>query len=726
MAYKDRFKIEYRDRDDKLCIIKIQEDGYTGVVEELTPGSEPFTYEIDDDDFLFTPVRYSGATINVVGKDNLMNLFTSELHNYKVRVERENTLIWQGFITPEMYSQDYKGYAFELSIECQSPLSTLKEVHYKAEDITTDYSIAKLIKLCLDKSNGDYTNIYIPDVYTEDFKSFKHLPSNWLDEDGKGENYDFILEAVCNFFNWTCVEDGIDIYFIDYSNLKRGKYLRYERSMSTPYDRTFIDTVGISKDDYMGSDNTLSIRQNFNKAVVVASDYEYEKNDLTPDMGKVLLEDLKFRKDNNIAAARHDKYWWAETQYYKTDKFNLYKYNDDGTLIPEPEDGYSEAIELNNLGSSLTASSWWYNKDMLDVPDKSVGITCKMTKTNNDSSVFPRNGEYKLFSLKKPLTKVLFDKDSALIFNLSMLVGVNYIQDDDDFKFANPEQHEALLEAYKEGAYTINEYFDIRCSANNAKRDGWMDYSMKVQFRIGNLTYRNSPGNRFNYGQWDTGDNYVILQVKDEDRFIDWHQLPQNVTFKSGVDAGGGYVIPLPMDATLGELEITVYNPVIKKSSWSEDDLPRRLNYIYFKDMSCEIVPKKDLLLPDAKKEDTKYEEEVVGEMERSADDITFNLTSKNNSGASKSKVFTDEGIVDTLQFYNGTKVKPEKRMIERIMKNYKNPSTILELELKDKYKPYTIVRENNRYYCPIAKSYDSWLNKARYKLVEINLEDYD
>lgn len=725
MAYKDRFKIEYKDRDDKLCIIKIQEDGYTGVVEELTPGSEPFTYDLDDDDFLFTPVRYSGATINVVGKDNLQSLFSSDLHKFKVLVNRGDIEIWRGFITPEMYSQDYKGYAFELSIECQSPLSTLKEVKFKENMITNDYTLKHLIAMCNRESKGEYSTIIIPDVYSE-FDMLKALPANWLNEDGKGETLDFILEAICNFFNWTCLEHQGFMMFIDYGNLARGEYRKYNNIMTafTPLTDTII--TDIIKDDYKGSDNKLSIRQNFNKAVVVASDYEAEESDITPDMDERYLEDLKFRREDIIAVTAISKLWHSEQQFYKTDKYHLFKYDDNGNEIPEPEGGHDEEVELNNLGASMLSSTWWSNKEMEDTPDMTNTICCKMTKTNNDSSVFPRDGEYKMFSLKMPLKTLLYESSSALVFNMDMLVGVNYIQDDNDFKWANAEQHEALLQAYKEDAFSINEYFDERCSANNAKRDGWMEYSMKVQFKIGEYTYRNIPGNKFEKGEWTKDDNYLIRQVQDEDRFIDWHHMPQNVTFKSGYEAEGGYVVFLPEQALPGELEIIVYNPVIKKSSWSEDDLPRRLNYIYFKDMKCEIIPKKDLLLPDARKEDTKYEEVVDDIIERSTDDITFNLTSKNDKGATKSKVFTDNGIVDTLTYYNGNKVKPEKFMIDRIMKQYKNPGIILELDLDSKLKPNTIIRELGKHFCVAGINYDSWLDKTRYKLIEINLEDYD
>ena len=75
MSYGTIYTLPFRSRKEDVCLVEIQKEGYTGRVIELTgSGEAPFSVEIADDDFLYTPVRFSTAAIRVVGGDHLQPL----------------------------------------------------------------------------------------------------------------------------------------------------------------------------------------------------------------------------------------------------------------------------------------------------------------------------------------------------------------------------------------------------------------------------------------------------------------------------------------------------------------------------------------------------------------------------------------------------------------------------------------------------------------------------
>lgn len=77
---------------------------------------------------------------------------------------KAGSVIWTGFITPELYSQDYDNNLFELNIECISALSTLEYIDFKDEGATI--TLMDIIKKCITESKGDFRAVYMPNTYT--------------------------------------------------------------------------------------------------------------------------------------------------------------------------------------------------------------------------------------------------------------------------------------------------------------------------------------------------------------------------------------------------------------------------------------------------------------------------------------------------------------------------------------------------------------------------------
>ena len=91
-------------------------------------------------------------------------------------------------------------------------------------------------------------------------------------------------------------------------------------------------------------------------------------------------------------------------------------------------------------------------------------------------------------------------------------------------------------------------------------------------------------------------------------------------------------------------------------------------------------------------KQDTKYTNVVNDEYINEAEDIKFKLTSLNDSELSYSKVYTSNGIVDTLSSKVFGSIKPEKCMIERIIKQYKQPKIKLFRTIQNDFYPFNML----------------------------------
>ena len=100
MSYGLIYTIPFATLDNVPCVVEIEKDEYTGKVTELIPASSPFTVEIDDEEFLYTPTRFSTATIRVVGNDYLQSLFSITYQQYRVIFKRNGIVAWCGFIKP--------------------------------------------------------------------------------------------------------------------------------------------------------------------------------------------------------------------------------------------------------------------------------------------------------------------------------------------------------------------------------------------------------------------------------------------------------------------------------------------------------------------------------------------------------------------------------------------------------------------------------------------------
>lgn len=683
--YKLIYTVPFTNVDGQDYTIQILEDGGTASPVELTGGTPPFIVEVNNEDFLYTPTRFSGATLKLVGSDYLQKLFSTDYQKFKVNLVTNGSVVWTGFISPELYSQDYDNSLFELEIECISALATLEYIAFEhdSEKIT----FKDLIKKCITASKGDFKAVYVPNTYTESLASITISSANFIDEEGKPMTLLECLEELCKFLNWTVTEYSGNVYFLDIDYLQKGNKAFTDLLSGTQVNiQSNIDIASIAS---KGNENTLSILGGYNEATVIDSDYELDSEDLYPEISldeKIDSADIIAGADGKKVDKNESTYKlrWYLSKYFQT---HNYQYTN----------GWSESKILlkDYAGSYVVNFTSYKNEDkpvsldwqkMFEIKMKYAGnLLDGSTEPEDLDSHLPHPDVYNILqgnidSYLKPMITNLPSKKGAITFPDDAYLGINLSVNlvptlDPNFRGIPIELNHKKdkIDDMLRGNFVVQKL---------KESDLPKIYCVPAEIKVGNKYYNGTS--------WTTAKSICRIPLDvNKDTHVEgkWIGVKNNNSFEKGVeDLGECYLIPVD-SGLYGKLEITFFIPVMPA---------RTKEYIYIKDVKVESAR---VNLSDNKKEkkDTKYTNVVNDDYINALEDIEFKITSKNDSNLCFSKAIINNGWLDVLHnnIYN-TAEKPEKLLINRIINQYKQPKLKLIQKVKPEVEPYSIITDSH------------------------------
>ena len=655
------YTMPFTNVDGEALTVQILEDGGTGSPVELTGGTPPFIVDVNDEDFLYTPTRFSGATLKLVGSDYLQKLFSTQYQKFKVNLVKAGSVIWTGFITPELYSQDYDNSLFELEIECISALSTLEYIDFKQEGATV--SLLGIIKKCITESKGDFRAVYIPNVYTSSLDGITVSTANFIDEDGKAMTLKECLEEVCKFLNWTVTEYDGCIYFIDMDYIKAGKtsYTNILTSTTT----TLSSTINLRDIPSKGNSNLLSILGGYNKAIVIDSDYEVDSDILYPELELNLSggELFKFEK------TKDDTIYKKEYYNSNLELFNYVLSNNSYTTYDKPfntdkQSAGAVAMRKTSYGKTeaLSKYSW---QEMIEIKQKSAIILDNSAPYYLYKDIYYNGEEIKNdpFILNYPAIKCKGNELSYLVFDPDIKLCINF----DIYLTTDKDGFEGDFKPT--GLTAVPKLF------------------IPMQLRIGDHYYNGSS--------WVTDSNTIfkVSTTATPNNYVNtWLQVYNYNDPELNVPDLNGYIVSFK-SITTGDIELTIYNPAINPYSTPVFENPIESFFIRNIEISTQRV---NASKSDSTKQDTKYENVVNEGFINALDDIEFKITSKNESELSYSKAMDGNSILDVLtNNIDNNSEKPEKLLIQRIINQYKQPKIKLVQVIKPDILPYSKVTDS-------------------------------
>lgn len=663
MSYGLIYRVPFSSLDKDICVVEIEKEGYGGEPMELTAGGTPFTVDIEDEEFLYIPTRFSSAKLDIVGSDYLRQLFSTAYKEYRVTFKRNESVTWCGYIKPELYTQDYSSNLFTLELECMSAMSVLEFIDYTMKgDNKAFVSLWYLLKRCIEEAGGRYTAVYVPHVYasgSEGYASGENIiekmlisEQNFFDEDDKPMKLKEVLEEICKFLNWTCVDWMGELYFVDVDH--EGKYYKYDLSLATR-EEVNVNSVVVQNIGFAGSDHSLDILPGYNKVTVKCSNYPVSSN---------LFEDIDYEKTELIATSREynkeqnpDECIIKEYRKSEDLSIKLIKATSSGSIEVVDMDSYKDKPEeLNDLLGARLVRTCSFNPQDSEISeynfDNSIQVRMK-DKTHDLTELVPQDHIYPVLSLRNRTERVY----PPGVFCLTGSTMPFF--DNENMSLLNQE-------------YVTENMVGV--------------FSLRVGDKYyGLFRYTDGSG-----GTWWGKSERVFTPIRLEGKgFVSYkNRKTPDMPYK------GLKGVILKIDKTLiGDIELMI---CADKEAESNPHTP--IGY-YLKDLKIVYQKPDDVEANESKDSDRIYENVLNENYINELDEIELKISSYNNDGACYSKILVDnEYLTDNL--YNvllDKRMRPEELLITRIINHYSTTRIKLTQVIKNskKISPITILGDN-------------------------------
>lgn len=133
MAYTTKYTVPFYSILGKSCEFRIQEDNYSGSSTELVGTAFPAVRngKGDDDEIEDRIIRSEfRVRINSLTNYAYLEFFTSDAYQFRGQLYVDSSLYWQGYLTPDYYSEPYIPAPYEVELLFTDGLGFLKNIDF--------------------------------------------------------------------------------------------------------------------------------------------------------------------------------------------------------------------------------------------------------------------------------------------------------------------------------------------------------------------------------------------------------------------------------------------------------------------------------------------------------------------------------------------------------------------------------------------------------------------
>ena len=356
---------------------------------------DPIEIEQDVDD-TFQHIIKTSANITLLVEDYIGDyIFTANDRQINVKIKKGNECIFDGYLQPQSYNQDFAEKYTEITLNCQDYLCTLENHKYRE---TTDYNAVKT-----DATNKSFLDLltYIfgtsrPIYYDGSIRSLNNSNYNQIfqnlgvselivlgDEEDDLWTQEEVLEEMLQYLNLHIVQIGSSFYIFNWGNIKKQQNSITFTSILGNGGTVTVPTTAITvtEDMYGSNDTQISMSDVYNQ-IILECDLKMQDQVLESPLQEDSLVSPYTNKNRylqewkNGQAEVHDWYF----QYLTNPNWTLrYYHNGNVTEV-------NEILRNSSLyNSNGTAINQWYIPYEVS-KYKLAPILCAMGKVNSATS----------------------------------------------------------------------------------------------------------------------------------------------------------------------------------------------------------------------------------------------------------------------------------------------------------------------------------------------------
>lgn len=745
--------------EDTYRVDLIGNTATTASTEIMLAGERPFEVRYDNSPNIFDPVRTSKATVRVVRNDYLEDILSPYAQGTRVILTNvtKNTTEWVGFLTPKVFSMDYVREYEVFDLEAEDCLSVLQYLPYTDDTAYTRsiVTIKSLVDRICDSSlliNEYYwtrskkvgTTIVLPEHLAISEENFYTTDTDecWM--------LDEVLEEMCKYIGFTCVQWKDKIYFLDYQYIHDHNdfYLsRYYKSGTSYVSGSSVhsgSTETVDADNVRADDGSISFKPIYNKAIVNANMKACEDFIPTPFDDESLInrrddEDFyanyevtppqpyrprypqgtswfkqKYKEDcdvDDIAKASGDtKYRYFHRLYDSKYWESVYYYNQSTMAEVSPS-------SMGSAYSGVACTTAYIGGTIVD-----LGVVRKNYVSEYSQYITPNKLDYTRYLCICERGKPWFSMDDHPVFRLKSGFHPLCMLSSNSYLVIN---FEAIWERYANRPYINPDWKN-----DELKLGGWHWNAWEVH-SDGTPVFRLKIGDKYwNGSAWTTTQSvFPVVTERTSDDFGTWNEARHtlnNISWDMYINEEG-YKIPLNGVDLLGEFKFEIMLPSAQFAMREGENDPwiTEFNaYCWFKDLSIKCV-QVGVDGDEADESDVVYEnvidEDAVSELSEISVKFTTatNLTKPsysnviyvyNNANQLLSQV-KEESIID--QDTNTSRaLAPEENIVQKFVNQYSTITKNISISMDMDFTPMTCIKgldvdDANRRFVMVSQEID-------------------
>lgn len=690
MARNVHWRIQFRTRSEKIGVLNLYEENYSGAVVELTPAAVPFETQEDSSDKWLEPIRKQSGYIRLIDEGNIEGIMPVGLKDRYVEYKEDGVLKWCGYMVPDVFSSDWDVTPLEVEFPVVGGLGVLEGVYLNENDGLGVVPLARLVYDALKATGVDYSMIYFPKEvlqsesatdylypmrlevsrfnFFQDNDSLNSEDSDWTRYNG--ETHYNVLSEVMRFYGWTIRERGEDIWITSTNNEGSVKISMTDLSVlaegfaMAENESVSVEEYDLSSFGLAGADHKRDILQGRKKVIVKAS--------VNP-VGTVIpsIDKSKMKLIGNVVQE------WSD---YRREKRKLYI----------PKEGYTD-VQLNSYA--------------IATPDEVFSSWHPIEQNMISVSLYV--GAY--FMEQEYVTDEEYQKKKN--WNLTETIKINL----QDFGGRYPSLSEAKnlpilvmrsrnIANYTSGAFVISSQTRSReWETQSWSTEGNGKGTLEIKLRVG--------GKYWNGSTWITSPAWFEVQMGNEEdpgSTEGTGKIISTKTIDMPYNGADGYVIPIN-ETVSGEVELTIH--AVRNDGGYAVLMLDNFKVEYWGEDSDE-TNSDDSENRYAKKTRLNYTNE---------EEIRLKIATNNNNKAGYGILSQSGTNVESLYFIEKGMMRPEMNLVNKGISLYGRSTEKLTLQLdKISARPHDVIMWKGKKYL-LASEAVNWAEETgEYIIMEV------